>query len=109
MIADKNKSKSAVNRYNAPGVYKFSLKTDCTVIYCGKAQNLNTDIMTMMECLFSKNILDLSPLEVQLKKHDSAADWSVSMFICQVDTVNVELAKRIIEFETLYPMGLNKN
>ena len=30
------------------------------------------------------------------------------MFICQVDAVNMELAKRIIEFETLYPMGLNR-
>ena len=62
----------------------------------------------MMEHLFLKDDLDLSPLEVHLKEHPSAADWSVSMFVCQPDIVDVEWAKSILQFQSLYPKGLNE-
>ena len=108
MIAEKNHSLSVVTRYNAPGVYTFAHKYDFTLIYCGRSHNINGDLTTMMERLFLEDDLDLSPLEVHLKKHPSAADCSVTMFVHQQHNVNLEWAKRIIEFESLYPKGLNE-
>ena len=96
MIAEKNHSQSVVTKYNAPVVYIFAHKLDFTLIYCGRSHNINGDLTIMMERLFLKNDLDLSPLEVHLKEHPSTAEWSVSMFVYQKHNVDVEWAKQII-------------
>ena len=62
----------------------------------------------MLEQLYLKNDLHLTPLEVELRRYPSANDWIVRLKVSILqDDLSFELAKSIITHDTLHPNGLN--
>ena len=108
MIANKSTySLQALTKVRA-GIYVFAHKTNFKLIYCGGSYDLLNDVASMMEHLFLKNDLHLTPLEVQLRRYPSASEWIVRLKISITpDDLHFELAKAIITHESLRPSGLN--
>ena len=107
MIAEKNHS-LPILKFNAPGVFIFAHKSDLRLIYCSKSHDMLGDVTRIMECLFLKDDLDINPLEVHLRKHPAADDWSVIMFAHTEEHINLEWVKCILQYESLHPKGLNE-
>ena len=62
----------------------------------------------MLEHLYVKNDLRLTPLEKELRRYPSANEWIVRLKISITqDDLYLELAKCIITHDTLEPNGLN--
>lgn len=90
------------------GIYTFAHKTNTKLTYSGGSYDLLNDLASMMDNLFMKNDLHLTPLEVELRRNPSAADWIVRLKISILpDEVCLELAKAIISHDSLQPNGLN--
>ena len=108
MIANKSTySLQALTKVRA-GIYVFAHKTNFKHIYCGGSYDLLNDVASMLEHLFLKNDLHLTPLEVQLRRCPSASEWIVRLKISITqEDLHFELAKAIVTHESLQPNGLN--
>ena len=108
MIANKSTySLQALTKVRA-GVYVFAHKTNFKLIYCGGSFDVLNDVALMLENLFLKHDLHLTPLEVQLRRYPSASEWIVRLKISiSPEDLHFELAKAIITHESLRPNGLN--
>ena len=90
------------------GIYIFAHKYNYKLTYCGGSCDLLNDIARMLEQLYVKNDLRLTPLEKELRRHPSANEWIVRLKISITqDDLYLELAKSIITHDTLEPKGLN--
>lgn len=90
------------------GIYIFAHKNLHKLIYCGGSFDLLNDVASMLEHLYLKNDLHLTPLEVQLRRYPSANDWIVRLKVSITqDDLALELAKAIITHDSLHPSGLN--
>lgn len=90
------------------GIYIFAHKMDFKLIYCGGSYDLLNDVASILENLYLKDTMQLTPLEVELRRHPSASDWIVRLKVSvPQDEVYLELAKAIITHDSLKPNGLN--
>ena len=60
--------------------------------------------------LYRKKHSELNPLEVELKFFSPlAADWDIKVWAAKPKELVLERAKKIVEFRTLKPLGLNNS
>ena len=90
------------------GIYIFKHNFESTLKYCGGSFDLLKDIASMLEWLYVKDDLQLTPLEKELRCYPSANDWIVRLKVTETqDELYLELAKSILMHDTLQPNGLN--
>ena len=91
------------------GIYIFLHKHQKTKKYVGKSRAIYHDLVQMFHRLYQKKENKLNPLEKEIKFNSPDADqWYFRMYsVGSPDLLEVEANKRILEYNTLHPSGLN--
>ena len=92
-----------------PGIFYMFHKSKRKARYIDYAVNLSQTLCGIVNNLYKKERCDLNPLEVELKHFSpSAEQWCVKVWKCDKNDLLLERAKRIIQYQTLKPYGLNR-
>ena len=91
-----------------PGVYFMCHKTKKQAKWVGLSPDLSRTLCGLFFQLYQKERSELSPLEVELKFFSPlTADWDIQVWSTDPKELVLERAKKIVEFKTLKPLGLN--
>ena len=91
-----------------PGVYLMCHKTKKQAKWVGVSPDLCRTLTGLFFKLYQKERSELSPLEVELKFFSPlAAEWDVKVWTVEPKDLVLERAKKIVEYKTLTPLGLN--
>ena len=91
-----------------PGVYFMCHKTKEQAKWVGLSPDLCRTLCGLFFQLYQKERSKLSPLEVELKFFSPlAADWDIKVWTAEPKDLVLERAKKIVEYKTLKPLGLN--
>ena len=91
-----------------PGVYFMRHKTKKQAKWVGLSPDLSRTLCGLFFQLYQKECSELNPLEVELKFFSPlAADWDIHVWSADPKELALERAKKIVEFKTLKPLGLN--
>ena len=91
-----------------PGVYFMRHRTKKQAKWVGLSPDLCRSLCGLFFQLYQKKHSELSPLEVELKFFSPlAADWDIQVWSADPKELALERAKKIVEFKTLKPLGLN--
>ena len=92
-----------------PGIFYMYHKSKKKAKYVTYSLDLSKTLCVMISNLYEKERCDLNPLEVELKYYSPSANkWCIRVWRCEKKALLLERAKRIIEYQTLRPHGLNK-
>ena len=90
------------------GVYFMCHKTKRQAKWVGLSPDLCRTLCGHFFQLYHKERSQLSPIEVELKFFSPlAADWDIQVWTAEPKELVLERAKKIVEFKTLKPRGLN--
>ena len=90
------------------GVYFMFHKTKKQAKWVGLSPDLCRTLCGHFFQLYHKEHSQLSPIEVELKFFTPfAADWDIQVWTAEPKELVLERAKKIVEFNTLKPLGLN--
>ena len=90
------------------GVYFMCHKTKMQAKWVGLSPDLCRTLCGLVFQLYHKERSQLSPVEVELKFFSPlAADWDIQVWTAEPKELVLERAKKIVEFKTLKPLGLN--
>ena len=90
------------------GVYLMRHRIKEQTKWVGLSPDLCRTLCGFFFQLYQKERSELSPIEVELKFFSPhAADWDIKVWTAEPRELVVERAKRIVEFKTLKPLGLN--
>ena len=93
-----------------PGVYFIHHRTKAQAKWVGFSPDLCRSLCGLFFQLYQKEHSKLSPLEVELKFFSPlAADWNIKVWVTDPKELALERAKKIVEFKTLKPLGLNNS
>ena len=91
-----------------PGVYFMCHRTKKQAKWVGFSPDLCRTLCGLFFQLYQKERSELSPLEVELKFFSPlAADWDIRVWAADPKELALERAKKVVEFKTLKPLGLN--
>jgi hypothetical protein len=92
------------------GIFYMFHKSKKKARYINYSLDLGRSLSDLLSKLYEKERCDLNPLEVELKYYSPSADkWCIRVWRCEKKALLLERAKRIIEYQTLRPHGLNKH
>jgi len=90
------------------GVYLMCHRTKKLAKWVGLSPDLCRTLCGLVFQLYHKERSQLSPIEVELKFFSPlAADWDIQVWTAEPRELVLERAKKIVEFKTLKPLGLN--
>ena len=90
------------------GVYIMCHKTKKQAKWVGLSPDLCRTLCGHFFQLYHKERSQLSPIEVELKFFTPLAiDWDIQVWTAEPKELVLERAKKIVEFKTLKPLGLN--
>ena len=90
------------------GVYFMCHRTKKQAKWVGASPDLCRTLCGLFFHLYQKERSKLSPLEVELKFFSPlAADWDITVWTAEPNELVLERAKKIVEYKTLKPLGLN--
>ena len=90
------------------GVYFIHHKTKEQAKWVGLSPDLCRTLCGLFFQLYQKERSELTPLEVELKFFSPlAADWDIKVWTAEPKDLVLERAKKIVEYKTLKPLGLN--
>ena len=93
-----------------PGVYLMRHKTKEKAKWVGLSPDLCRTLCGLFFQLYLKQHCELNPLQVELKFFSpNAADWDIQVWFRDPKDLLLERAKKIVEFKTLKPLGLNNS
>ena len=91
-----------------PGVYYMCHRTKEQAKWVGLSPDLCRTLCGLFFQLYQKERSELTPLEVELKFFSPlAADWDIKVWTAEPKDLVLERAKKIVEYKTLKPLGLN--
>ena len=91
-----------------PGVYYMRHRSKKQAKWVGLSPDLCRTLCGIVFKLYQKERSKLSPLEVELKFFSPlAADWDIKVWTAEPKDLVLERAKKILEYKTLKPLGLN--
>ena len=90
------------------GVYFMQHRTKEQAKWVGLSPDLCRTLCGLFFQLYQKECSELSPLEVEIKFFSPlAADWDIKVWTADPKDLVLERAKKIVEYKTLKPLGLN--
>ena len=109
VLATKTFCSYQVFREMRSGVYYFQHKYDRTKHYAGKSLQLYVDLTQMFTYLYEKPVEQMNPLEIHLRFHNPDANlWNVRAYEYDLESLDLELLKLIVQQRCLHPEGLNE-
>ena len=92
------------------GVYLMRHRTKEKAKWVGLSPDLCRTLCGLFFQLYLKQHYELNPLQVELKFFSpNAADWDIQVWFTDPKDLLLERAKKIVEFKTLTPLGLNNS
>ena len=92
------------------GIYLMRHRTKEQTKWVGLSPDLCRTLCGFFFQLYQKKHSELNPLEVELKFFSPlAADWDIKVWAAKPKELVLERAKKIVEFRTLKPLGLNNS